>query len=109
MTESKIKGTINELQAQCYFLALGYNVSVPVCEDCKYDFIADIDLILNDIGVDLEYIEENDKEYPTDEYIKKQMTDEELKALKQSKKTKKMGFNGHMDVTKQGIIEQEFE
>ena len=43
MTESKIKGLTTELQCQLFFTSLGYNVSVPLGEDCKYDFIVDID------------------------------------------------------------------
>lgn len=51
MTDRKIKGLTNELLCQCYLTALGYNVSVPLGEDCKYDMIADIDGILIRIQV----------------------------------------------------------
>lgn len=34
---------LTELQCQTYFTQLGYNVSVPLGEDCRYDMIVDID------------------------------------------------------------------
>lgn len=43
MNETKIKGLVNELQCQTYFTALGYNVSIPLGEDCRYDYIIDVD------------------------------------------------------------------
>lgn len=43
MTERKLKGLTTELQSQLYFTQLGYNVSVPLGEDCKYDFIVDVE------------------------------------------------------------------
>lgn len=51
MTDRKIKGLMNELSCQCYLTSLGYNVSVPLGEDCKYDMIADIDGMLIRIQV----------------------------------------------------------
>ena len=42
MTDTKLKGLTTELQCQLYFTQLGYNVSVPLGEDCKYDFILDV-------------------------------------------------------------------
>ena len=41
MNQTKIKGLTTELQSETYFTQLGYNVSVPLGEDCKYDFILD--------------------------------------------------------------------
>lgn len=43
MNETKIKGLVNELKCHTYFTALGYNLSVPLGEDCRYDFIVDVD------------------------------------------------------------------
>ena len=43
MVKSKAKGLSNELLCQAYITSLGYNISVPVGEDCRYDFIMDID------------------------------------------------------------------
>lgn len=42
MNETKQKGLITELQCQTYLTQLGYNVSIPLGEDCRYDMIADI-------------------------------------------------------------------
>lgn len=42
LQETKIKGLTTELQCQISFTQLGYNISVPLSEDCRYDFIADI-------------------------------------------------------------------
>lgn len=42
MNETKQKGLITELQCQTYLTQLGYNISVPLGEDCRYDMIADI-------------------------------------------------------------------
>lgn len=38
---TKFKGTLTELQVQTYFLSKGYNISVPICEESKYDLILD--------------------------------------------------------------------
>lgn len=51
MNETKIKGLTTELQCQLFFTKLGYNVSVPLGEDCKYDFILDVDNVLIRIQV----------------------------------------------------------
>ena len=39
---TKIKGLTTELQCQLYFTQFGYNISIPLTEDCKYDFILDV-------------------------------------------------------------------
>ena len=44
--DTTIKGLTTELQCQLSFTKLGYNVSVPLSSDCRYDFIADINGIL---------------------------------------------------------------
>lgn len=41
MTERNTKGLKTELYCQYYFTSLGYNVSIPLGEDCKYDLIVD--------------------------------------------------------------------
>lgn len=46
MNESKIKGLTTELKVQAYLTELGYNVSIPLGEDCRYDLILDIDNLL---------------------------------------------------------------
>ena len=42
MQESKIKGLETELLCQAYLTSLGYNISIPIGEDCRYDIILDI-------------------------------------------------------------------
>lgn len=42
MNDNKIRGLTTELQCQLFFTSLGYNVSIPLGEDCKYDMIVDI-------------------------------------------------------------------
>lgn len=42
MNETKQKGLITELQCQTFFTQLGYNVSIPLGEDCRYDMIVDV-------------------------------------------------------------------
>ena len=42
MNENKQKGLLTELQCQAYFTQLGYNVSVPLGQDCRYDMIVDV-------------------------------------------------------------------
>ena len=42
MNDTKRKGNLTEIECMTAFLELGYNVSVPFGEDCRYDFIADI-------------------------------------------------------------------
>lgn len=39
---SKQKGNINELECILAFTKLGYKVSIPYGEDCRYDLIVDI-------------------------------------------------------------------
>lgn len=51
MTETKQKGLTTELQCQLYFTQLGYNVSMPLGEDCRYDMIVDFNGILCRIQV----------------------------------------------------------
>ena len=51
MNDTKVKGLLTELQCQTYLTSLGYNVSVPLGEDCRYDFIVDIDGILMRVQV----------------------------------------------------------
>lgn len=43
MNEAKQKGLITELQCQTFFTQLGYNVSIPLGEDCRYDMIVDVE------------------------------------------------------------------
>ena len=43
MLESKQKGIITELQCITKFNELGYHISIPYGENCRYDFIADIE------------------------------------------------------------------
>ena len=43
MLESKQRGIITELQCITAFNELGYHISIPYGENCRYDFIADID------------------------------------------------------------------
>lgn len=59
MNETKRKGLVTELQCQLYFTSLGYNVSIPLGEDCKYDFIVDIENTLYKVQVKTCTIEEN--------------------------------------------------
>ena len=51
MNETKIKGLTTELECQLFLTKLGYNVSIPLGEDCRYDLIADFDGILCRIQV----------------------------------------------------------
>lgn len=59
MTESKAKGLATELQCQLFFTSLGYNISVPLGEDCRYDFILDVKNKLIRIQVKTCHQEEN--------------------------------------------------
>ena len=43
MLEPKQIGNLTELQCITAFFELGYKVSLPYGENCRYDFIADID------------------------------------------------------------------
>lgn len=51
LNETQLKGLTTELQCQLYFTQLGYNVSVPIAQDCRYDMIVDINNILYKIQV----------------------------------------------------------
>ena len=42
MVETKIKGLTTELLCQAYLTSLGYNISIPIGEDCRYDMILDL-------------------------------------------------------------------
>ena len=46
ITSAKQKGNITELECITYFSKLGYNVSIPFGENCRYDFILDVNNIL---------------------------------------------------------------
>ena len=46
MFNGKAKGITTELLCEAYLTSLGYNVSVPIGEDCKYDFILDVNNLL---------------------------------------------------------------
>lgn len=59
MNETKIKGLTTELQCQLFFTQLGYNVSIPLGEDCRYDMIVDIDGMLLRVQVKHATIAEN--------------------------------------------------
>lgn len=65
MNESKAKGLATELQCQCFFTSLGYNISVPLGEDCKYDFILDVGNQLIRVQVKTCHQEENGIEFKT--------------------------------------------
>lgn len=43
MVDTKIKGVTTELLCQAYLTSLGYNISVPIGEDCRYDMILDVE------------------------------------------------------------------
>lgn len=65
MNDTKIKGLVTELQCQLYFTKMGYNVSVPLGEDCRYDFIIDVDSILIRVQVKTCKIDKNRILIPT--------------------------------------------
>lgn len=65
LNESKAKGLVTELQCQCFFTSLKYNISIPLGEDCKYDFILDIGNKLLRIQVKTCHQEENGIEFST--------------------------------------------
>ena len=65
MTQSKIIGLTTELQCQLFFTSLGYNVSIPLGEDCKYDFIVDIKTDLLRVQVKTCHLEENGIKFNT--------------------------------------------
>ena len=60
MNNTKIKGLVTELQCQTYFTNLGYNVSIPLGEDCRYDMIVDFDGILERIQVKTCHLNKNE-------------------------------------------------
>ena len=43
MNETKQKGLVTELQCQLAFSKINILLSAPICEDSRYDFIADVD------------------------------------------------------------------
>lgn len=51
LNETQRKGLTTELYCQLFFTQLGYNVSVPIAQDCRYDMILDIDSILYKIQI----------------------------------------------------------
>lgn len=51
MVQTKAKGLATELLCQAYLTSLGYNISIPIGEDCRYDFILDINGSLQRIQV----------------------------------------------------------
>ena len=59
MNETKQKGLTTELEVQLYFTKLGYNVCVPLGEDCRYDMIVDFDGILTRIQVKTSHVKKN--------------------------------------------------
>lgn len=59
MNITKTKGLVTELQCQTYFTSLGYNVLVPLGEDCRYDMIVDFNGILQRIQVKTCHLKEN--------------------------------------------------
>ena len=42
MIDTKIRGNLTEIEVLKAFMQLGYQVSIPFGEDCRYDLIADI-------------------------------------------------------------------
>lgn len=44
--DAKQRGNVTELKCITYLMELGYNVSIPYGENCRYDFILDVDNIL---------------------------------------------------------------
>lgn len=65
MVESKARGLSNELLCQAYIISLGYNISVPIGEDCRYDFIMDIQGKLKRVQVKSCVENENGLSFPT--------------------------------------------
>lgn len=59
MNDTKKKGLVTELQCQTYFTNLGYNVSIPLGEDCRYDMIVDFNGILQRIQVKTCHVNDN--------------------------------------------------
>lgn len=85
MNEAKIKGLTTELLVQAYLTKLGYNVSVPLGEDCRYDLILDIDNLLlrvqiktcteknNGIEFSIRSVRMNNQGYQVQSYDKEQI------------------------------------
>lgn len=59
MTETQLKGLTTELQCQLYLTSLGYNISIPLASDCRYDMIADIEGKLIRIQVKTSHLAES--------------------------------------------------
>lgn len=59
MNITKQKGLTTELQCQLFFTQLGYNVCVPLGEDCRYDMIVDFDGVLCRLQVKTCHINDN--------------------------------------------------
>jgi hypothetical protein len=59
MNETKKIGLLTELQCQAYFTNLGYNVLIPLGEDCRYDMIVDFNGILERIQVKTCHVTKN--------------------------------------------------
>ena len=51
LNETQLKGLTTELQCQLFFTSLGYNVSVPIAQDCRYDLILDVNDVLYKIQI----------------------------------------------------------
>lgn len=51
LNETQLKGLTTELQCQLFFTQLGYNVSIPIAQDCRYDMILDINSKLYKIQI----------------------------------------------------------
>lgn len=51
MNQTQIKGLTTELQCQLFFTKKGYNVSIPLAQDCRYDMILDLDHTLYKIQI----------------------------------------------------------
>ena len=58
---TKFKGTLTELQVQTYFLSKGYNISVPICEESKYDLVLDTGKQLLKIQIKTARLEEENQ------------------------------------------------
>ena len=61
MNETKQKGLLTELRCQTFFTELGYNVLIPLGEDCRYDMIVDIDNHLIRVQVKTSHLKDNEK------------------------------------------------
>ena len=61
MNETKQKGLLTELRCQTFFTELGYNVLIPLGEDCRYDMIVDVDNHLIRVQVKTSHLKDNKK------------------------------------------------